>query len=74
VDHPQTKARAMVVTVPQADGNTQRQIGSPIKLTGHTPTYRHTGSAVGADTEEVLAWLGYGEKEIAALKQDGVVT
>ncbi|MCB8960962.1 MAG: CoA transferase [Ardenticatenales bacterium] len=73
VDHPQTKARAMVVTVPQADGHAQRQIGSPIKLTGHTPTYRHTGSAVGADTAAVLAWLGYGEKEIAALKGAGVV-
>jgi alpha-methylacyl-CoA racemase len=73
IDHPQTEARAMVVTVPQADGNSQRQIASPIKLTGHTPTYRHTGSAVGTHTAAVLASLGYGEAEIEVMKRDGVV-
>ena len=58
VDHPQTQARGMVVEVPQADGNAQRQIASPIKLTGHTPAYRHTGVALGAHTAEVLAVAG----------------
>ena len=52
--HPQVQARGMVVDVPHPEGGSQKQIGSPYKFSGCQPTYRHTGTKIGAHTEEVL--------------------
>lgn len=71
--HPQTQARGMVVDVPRRDGTSQKQVGSPIKISDFQPSYKHVGSALGADTAVVLTDLGYSEAEIAQLFADGVV-
>ena len=73
LDHPHTQARQMVVDVPRGDGSTQQQVGTPIKLTNHTPTYRHIGTQLGAHTNQVLTELSFSAAEIAKLKDDGVV-
>jgi alpha-methylacyl-CoA racemase len=72
LQHPQTQARGLVVAVPKPDGRTQQQIGSPYKFSGSEAVYRGVGTAVGADTAEILGEAGYNEAEITALRQAGV--
>jgi crotonobetainyl-CoA:carnitine CoA-transferase CaiB-like acyl-CoA transferase len=71
LDHPQTKAREMVVEVPRADGKGQRQIGTPYKFSRSRPEYRHIGAPLGAHTGEVLAEAGYSDGEIQSLGDAG---
>ena len=71
--HPQTQARNMLVDVPLPDGSTQTQVGTPIKLSNHSPHYKFTGPALGAHTKQILTELGYSEADIDAFYQKGVV-
>ncbi|MEX0605267.1 MAG: CaiB/BaiF CoA-transferase family protein [Marinobacter sp.] len=51
-EHPQLKARDMVIEVSREDGTTQRQIGHPIKFS-KTPCESHfVGRTLGADTPD----------------------
>lgn len=72
--HPQTQARGLIVDVPGRDGRSQPQIRHPLKFSRSQPTYRHTGVQPGAHTVQILAEAGYDQAEIAALREDGVVT
>ncbi|MFQ5612451.1 MAG: CaiB/BaiF CoA transferase family protein [Anaerolineae bacterium] len=72
LDHPQTRARGMVVDVSRPDGTAQRQIGSPYKFSRSQPDYKHIGAAVGAHTDEALGEVGYSSEEIEALRAAGV--
>ncbi len=73
VEHPQIRARELVVEVPRVGQAAQRQLASPIKFSAGLPAPRHTGAPVGAHTAEVLAELGYSAEQIAALKAEKVV-
>jgi len=69
------RARQMVVELEQPGADAPvRLLGLPIKLdrTPGDPT-RAPGPALGEHTDEVLAALGYGAEEIAALKASGTV-
>ena len=71
-DHPQIKAREMIVEVPSKEGE-ESQLACPIKFS-HTPlTYRFSGAALGEHSEEILTSAGYGEDEIRALRESGVI-
>ena len=72
-EHPQLKARNMVVEIPKEDGTTQRQIGTALKFAGFDPTYQHVGAKMGAHTEEILLQYGYLKEEIDELKQKNVL-
>jgi len=72
VEHPQTKARQMIVDVPKPDGTTQRQVGSPLKFSKSQPVYKHIGAALGQHTDEVLAEIGYSKAKIGQLQATGV--
>ena len=72
LDHPQAKARDMIVEVPKPDGTTQRQVGTPIKFSGSQPTYKHIGAAVGTHTKSVLEEAGFTADEIETLQAAGV--
>ncbi|UVE18981.1 CoA transferase [Pseudomonas sp. LS44] len=73
IEHPQLKARELVVEVPRAGLPAQRQIACPIKFSAGLSTPQHVGAPLGAHSEEVLRGLGYSPEQIATLKAAKVV-
>ncbi len=73
LNHPHTKARGMVVTVPKADGGEQRQVGSPFHFSRSRATYQHTGVKPGTHSSEVLAEIGYKPAEIDGFYRNGLL-
>jgi len=73
VEHPQIKARELVVEVPREGAPAQRQIGCPIRFSSGLPEPRHIGAALGAHTDEVLRELGYTAEHIEALRSSGAL-
>lgn len=67
VNHPQLKAREMVVSVPKKNGGTQRQIAFPIKFSTEQAQYHFAGVQTGIDSEEILKEMGLTEEAIHAL-------
>lgn len=72
VEHPQMKARNLVVSVPMVDGGTQKQIASPIKFSTQPAEYRFTAAQTGKHSEEILKEAGFDTKTIEALAEKGV--
>jgi crotonobetainyl-CoA:carnitine CoA-transferase CaiB-like acyl-CoA transferase len=68
----QVRARDMIVEVVHPVFGALRQVGCPIKLDGAEPRYA-PASALGADTAALLAEVGVGGAELAALRTRGVV-
>lgn len=68
-EHPQIKARNMLIEVPTEDGGTQIQIGSAFKFSNETPTYKHVGAKLGEHNHEILRGLGYSDEQIAELQE-----
>jgi crotonobetainyl-CoA:carnitine CoA-transferase CaiB-like acyl-CoA transferase len=69
---PQVAAREMVVELAHPLFGTLRQVGCPIKIEGVTPRFS-PASALGADTAMLLAEIGVGADELAALRARRVV-
>lgn len=72
LDNPFVEQIGMVATAPHPDRTDLRVLGSPIKLSGERPPLR-AAPLLGADTDAILADLGYESDEIADLKRDKVV-
>ena len=72
-NHPQIKARNMIVEVPKEDGTTQQQISSALKFDGIVPVFKYVGAKLGAHTEEILTAQGYTITEIHTLREKGVL-
>ena len=72
IDHPQVRAREMIVDAPRADGTSLRQVGHPIKFSRTPATYKHIGAKIGAHTDEVLLKMGYTREEMGQLRKAGV--
>jgi crotonobetainyl-CoA:carnitine CoA-transferase CaiB-like acyl-CoA transferase len=73
LDHPNTKARGMVVEVESPLGGEDRQIGLPFRTSGGEESPRRPpriGEHDGAILSEIL---GYGPDRIAALREKGVI-
>lgn len=69
---PQVQARDNVIRVPADDGALAMP-GIIPRINGITAAIRHAGPAVGADSDPVLAGLGFTQPEIAALRRAGAV-
>ena len=72
-EHPQLKARDMVVEVPRHDGGKQRQVASPFKFSATPVGYRFSGARLGQHSDEVLADHGFSDEDIQAFKDSGAV-
>ncbi|HBT73128.1 MAG TPA: carnitine dehydratase, partial [Lysinibacillus sp.] len=72
-EHPQLKARGMIVDIPKSDGTMQQQIASAFKFDGTEPEYKYVGAKLGEHNEEVLTALGYNDEQIASLREKGVL-
>ncbi|MDQ1712398.1 MAG: hypothetical protein QOE45_1848 [Frankiaceae bacterium] len=70
---PQVRARGMVTTHPLADGTPFAQVGVVPRLAATPGRVGAPASALGADTDAVLASLGCAPDEVAALRGAGVV-
>jgi formyl-CoA transferase/CoA:oxalate CoA-transferase len=73
LEHPQVKARDMVLSAEHPSAGTVRMVGSPIKLTGHVTAAHRAPPTLGQHTDEVLGELGYSPSELRTLRQKGVV-
>ena len=68
----QVLAREMVIAVDHPVFGRVREVGCPIKMDGVAPRYA-PASPLGADTAALLAEIGVGPAELAALRARGVV-
>lgn len=73
VEHPQNKARGLVIEVPREGKPAQRQLAHPIKFSSGIPAPRHIGAALGEHNQEVLQALGYSLEQITGLKAARVI-
>lgn len=73
LQHPQLKARQMVIEVPLENGARRAQVASPFRFSRSAPEYRHAGGRLGQHTDAILAELGYSDERIEALRRQGVV-
>ena len=71
-EHPQLKAREMIVTIPKSDGTMQNKLPLRLNLMVR-PEYKHVGAKLGEHNEEVLLSLGFNAEQIKALKEKGVL-
>lgn len=72
-EHPQIRAREMIVNVSKPDGTNQRQIAFPIKFSGFSPKYKFVGVQADADTKEILRKLGLSGTDYDDLRAKGVI-
>jgi crotonobetainyl-CoA:carnitine CoA-transferase CaiB-like acyl-CoA transferase len=71
---PQTRHRAMTVTMPHPKDERLPLIANPAKLARTPPSYRRAPPLLGAHTEEVLEeLLGFDAERVAALRKGGIV-
>lgn len=72
-EHPQIRARGLIVDVPRPDGTMQKQLGSAIKFSKTPASFRYIGTEIGSHTDDVLREHGFSESQIADLRKCGAV-
>src|SRR4051794_16060250 len=73
LDSELVRAREMVVEFDQPGTEGVKQLGFPVKFSRTPAGPQGPGPVLGADTEDVLREVGYGDEEIAALIEGGAV-
>jgi alpha-methylacyl-CoA racemase len=72
VNHPQIKARNLVVSVPKSNGGTQKQIAFPIKFSTEPAQYHFSGVQTGTHTEDILKEAGFAAETIDSFAKKGI--
>ncbi|MFQ6058232.1 MAG: CaiB/BaiF CoA transferase family protein [Anaerolineae bacterium] len=73
-EHPQLRARGIVVEVPHPTAGTVKLVRSPMNLSRTPPRVRHHPPLLGEHTEEILTdLLAYSHEEVEELRAQGVV-
>lgn len=70
---PQVRHRGMALRLPQSGGVDVPQVANPLKLSTTPVDYRRAPPALGADTDAILAELGYDSERITRLRATGVI-
>ncbi len=70
---PQVQWGGMITTLRHDEIGEYRVIGNPIRMSETPPSYRTPPPPLGADTDAVLADLGFTQHEVDTLRADGVV-
>jgi crotonobetainyl-CoA:carnitine CoA-transferase CaiB-like acyl-CoA transferase len=71
---PQVQARGMVESVSHPIGQSVQLVASPIKMSETPVATRRAPPMLGEHTDEVLReWLGWGDAQIATLRQQAVI-
>jgi formyl-CoA transferase/CoA:oxalate CoA-transferase len=70
---PQVLARQMLVELPHPELGTYRTTGLPVKLSRTPGAITQRPPLLGEHSDEVLAEAGYGDEEIASLRESGIV-
>jgi formyl-CoA transferase len=73
LDHPQVRARQMVLERPHPDLGTVRLLGLPVKLSSTPGDIWRVPPRLGEHTDEVLHDLGLADAEITSLRAAGVI-
>jgi len=73
VADPQVVHNGTFVTVPGATGTPVTLVSHPVKYDGQTPEVRLPPQRIGAQTDDILAELGYSADEIAGLEKQGAI-
>jgi crotonobetainyl-CoA:carnitine CoA-transferase CaiB-like acyl-CoA transferase len=74
LDHPQTRARDMVVAVDHPQAGRTNTLGCPIHFSATPTQIDRAAPLLGEHTREILYEFGYADEEIDVLTADGVVT
>jgi crotonobetainyl-CoA:carnitine CoA-transferase CaiB-like acyl-CoA transferase len=70
---PHIQARRMVVEIDHPKIGPMKTLGLPVKSTGDLTAIRHAAPWLGQHTRDIVRGLGYGDADIAAMFEAGVV-
>ena len=70
---PQVQHRNMVAAIPHPQVPGLKVPGSPLKLTATPPAFRRPPPLLGQHNEEILGEAGYGQDQIADMRERGVI-
>src|SRR5438477_1653417 len=69
---PHVRARGMVQELVHPQAGRVPALGNPVKMSRTPPALTRAAPTLGQDTDAILRELGYGEREVAALREQGV--
>jgi len=70
---PQVKARGMRLDLPHPQAGAVPQVANPLRFSATPVDYRNAPPPLGADSDAILAELGYDSDTIARLRKAGVI-
>jgi crotonobetainyl-CoA:carnitine CoA-transferase CaiB-like acyl-CoA transferase len=70
---PQVKARGMRLDLPHPQAGAVPQVANPLKLSATPVDYRNAPPLLGADSDAILAELGYDSATLVRLREAGVI-
>ncbi|VWX49929.1 CaiB/BaiF CoA-transferase family protein [Novosphingobium sp. 9U] len=73
LEHPQIAAAGIVKPLPVADHADHRVVALPVKIDGARGARFEQPPELGADTDSILAALGYDPEQVAALRASGAI-